>query len=93
LLLPLQRPRNIRTEGQLNPTAEVTHERQADPHNIAAKSGTETTPTVQTLVQLWDQTTGSHPFEANFARVQAIEFGDFLTMLACGSSYYAACAS
>jgi hypothetical protein len=33
------------------------------------------------------------PFEANFARVQAIEFGDFLTMLACGSSYYAACAS
>lgn len=25
--------------------------------------------------------------------MQAIEFGDYLTMLACGSSYYAACAS
>ena len=33
------------------------------------------------------------PFKPDFSRVKAIPFGPYMTLLGCGSSYYAACAS
>lgn len=33
------------------------------------------------------------PFKPDFSRVKAIPFGPYMSLLGCGSSYYAACAS
>lgn len=33
------------------------------------------------------------PFNPDFSRVKAIPFGPYMTLLGCGSSYFAACSS